>query len=213
MARNRDPFALALATLRERAAAGAFHPERPIVIRDEARRLGLSPTPVREALAWLGGEGLVQRAASSGYLGARLDAGRLKSRYAFRLQCVRLALEAAGPPPAPDGGAPAPSEAPQATFRRIIQCSGDESLEAAFERVSLQLVMVRGPEARLLGDPDPQAREIAESLRRGDAPSLLRAVETYHRRRIELAAALLVELAGRHGDAPGPRSGPPERSP
>ena len=212
MARNRDPFALALATLRERAAAGAFHPERPIVIRDEARRLGLSPTPVREALAWLGGEGLVQRAASSGYLGARLDAGRLRSRYAFRMRCVSLALESAPPPRPPPGPAPAPVEEPVAIFRRIVQCSGDETLEAAFEQVTLQLVMLEAPEARLLGDPDPQAQEIAESLRSGDAPSLRRAVETYHRRRIELAAALLVELASRH-DAAGRSSGPPEPSP
>ena len=62
MIRKHDPFTLALDSLRARAEEGAFTPGAPVVIIDEARRLNLSTTPVREALGWLCGFGLIERA-------------------------------------------------------------------------------------------------------------------------------------------------------
>ena len=88
MARNRDPFASALRTLRERAIAGAFSPGKPIIILDEAQSLGLSTTPIREALAWLGGEGLIERAPAGGYAGLRLDPAGRAGRSRLRLHCL-----------------------------------------------------------------------------------------------------------------------------
>ena len=61
MAKSRDPFFKALDNIRERARAGGYAPGQSIVIVEEARRLDLSTTPVREALAWLCGEGLIER--------------------------------------------------------------------------------------------------------------------------------------------------------
>lgn len=69
MARHRAPFTTALRTLTERVILGAFSPGKPIIILDEAHSLSLSTTPVREALAWLGGEGLIDRAPAGGYAG------------------------------------------------------------------------------------------------------------------------------------------------
>ena len=89
MARNRDPFAAALRTLRERVVTGVFSPGLSIIILDEAKALGLSTTPVREALAWLGGEGLIERAPAGGYSGLRLDAAGLAGRYRLRRHCLR----------------------------------------------------------------------------------------------------------------------------
>lgn len=53
--RKHDPFTLALESLRARAEQGSFTPGAPVVIIEEARRLNLSATPVREALGWLCG--------------------------------------------------------------------------------------------------------------------------------------------------------------
>lgn len=69
MARHRAPFTTALRTLRERVILGAFSLGKPIIILDEALSLSLSTTPVREALACLGGEGLIDRAPAGGYAG------------------------------------------------------------------------------------------------------------------------------------------------
>lgn len=198
MARNRDPFALALQSLRQRAAQGAFHPERPVVIQDEARRLSLSTTPVREALAWLCGQGLVQRAASGGYLGARLDVEGLRHRYRFRLHCLRLGLDAASALPTSRATEPA-EEAPAARlmFQRLIQRSGDDVLKAAFERIEMQLAMLAPSEARLLDGLESEAEDLAEHVAQGDAPSLLQSLSAYHRRRIDLAVPLLIDVERR----------------
>ncbi|WP_052516809.1 MULTISPECIES: GntR family transcriptional regulator [Brevundimonas] len=74
--------------MREAAETGGYAPGRPIVIIDEARRLGLSTTPVREALAWLCGEGVIERGPAGGFLARRLDAGAVRDRYGFRLACL-----------------------------------------------------------------------------------------------------------------------------
>jgi len=202
MARNRDPFALALDSLQRRTAAGAYHPQRPIVIQEEARRLGLSTTPVREALAWLCGAGLVQRAASGGYLGARLDLAGLRSRYAFRLQCLQLALAAA---PVPPGGwgrdrPPETWSSSAALFQRVMAWSGDEVLQEAFQRVGAQLEPVAASEARVLPDRVEEIEEIASCLSRGDTGRLLERLTVYHRRRAELALPLLLDLESRADD-------------
>lgn len=198
MARNRDPFALALHTLQQRAAQGAFHPERPIVIQDEARRLSLSTTPVREALAWLCGRGLVQRAASGGYLGARLDAEELRNRYRFRLHCLQLGLDAASSLP--------PSRATEPTseilaagpiFERLIQRSGDGVLKEAFERIEMQLAMLGPSESRLLDGLAQEAEDLAERMVQGDAASLVQSLTAYHRRRMNLAVPLLIDVERR----------------
>lgn len=57
---------------------GVYAPGAPVVIIEEARRPGLSPMPIREALAWLCGEGLMERAPRAGYLAPRLDAALLR---------------------------------------------------------------------------------------------------------------------------------------
>lgn len=50
MARNRDPFTQALSSLRDRIQSGDLAGGTPVIVQDEARRLSLSTTPIREAL-------------------------------------------------------------------------------------------------------------------------------------------------------------------
>jgi DNA-binding GntR family transcriptional regulator len=68
-----------------------------------ARRLGVSPTPVREALARLESEGLVTRRALHGYTAADLiDEDGLRDLYQLRGLLEPFAAEAAIPRLAPD---------------------------------------------------------------------------------------------------------------
>jgi DNA-binding GntR family transcriptional regulator len=78
--RDRDPFERTIAFVRERVAA--LPPLQGAVIRINAlaKRLDLSETPVREALATLAGEGLIVR-ASAGYAGATYDPKSLAGQY------------------------------------------------------------------------------------------------------------------------------------
>ena len=86
---------------------GVYAPGGSVVIIEEARRLGLSTTPVREALAWLCGEGLMERAPRAGYLAPRLDAALLRDRFWVRLRCLATSLDLtadlASPPTAAPG--------------------------------------------------------------------------------------------------------------
>ena len=109
--RSRDPFGLALAEIRGRIRAGEVLPGRPLVVDDLARDLQLSHTPVREALAYLTGEGLVvgREGRARGYAVSPLGASELGDLYRLHLSQIAFAIgEAArrgrlAPPGAGDG--------------------------------------------------------------------------------------------------------------
>ena len=89
----KDPFSLALDTLRVRLGGGRLILGEPLTITDLAEELGLSATPVREALSRLAGEGLIEDRRGRGYFARRYDVTDLVELYDLR----RLYLvEAAG---------------------------------------------------------------------------------------------------------------------
>ena len=57
--RSRDPFGAVLEALRGQIRSGQLPPGEPLIVMDLARALGISATPVREGLAYLAGEGLI----------------------------------------------------------------------------------------------------------------------------------------------------------
>lgn len=188
MARNRDPFASALRTLRERAVSGAFSPGRPIIIQDEAQALGLSTTPIREALAWLGGEGLIDRAPAGGYAGLRLDAASLAGRYRMRLHCVEVGLtNVADLPYTPT--APPPLDAPR-LFRSLVSAAADPALVAVYDRVQATVERFAPSEDALLGDTSEAIQEIVEHLMAGDRLAAGIGLAAFHSRRISAAPLL-----------------------
>ncbi|WP_409018876.1 hypothetical protein [Brevundimonas vesicularis] len=182
MARNRDPFASALRTLRERAIAGAFSPGKPIIILDEAQSLGLSTTPIREALAWLGGEGLIERAPAGGYAGLRLDPASLAGRYRLRLHCLEKGLEGAVP-----GINATPHADPTRLFRHIVAAAADPALVAVYDRVQATIERFARAEARLLGDMPTALETVADLLANGQEPQAAERLRDFHERRISAA--------------------------
>lgn len=195
MTRRHDPFTTALDSLRARVEAGAYAPGGPIVILEEAGRLRLSTTPVREAIAHLAGEGLVERGPTSGYLAPRLDAGVLRERYAFRLVCLEAAVVLTrGSPPSAAAG-PAPGAAPVDRFARLARETGNAALIAAYDRIATQLAPMRAAEARLFADAEEEARALELLFEEPRGARLRRALRAYHRRRMEAAATLVIEDA------------------
>lgn len=196
LTRKRDPFHQALGSLRLRVEQGVYGAGRPVVIVEEAQRLRLSTTPVREALAWLAGAGLVERAPLGGYVTLQLDPAALRDRLAFRLQCLRLSLESTGCLPA----ALAPDEdGARAMLHRdldrLVQSSGSDALLDAFRRVSSRLAQIRGAEEQVFADLDDEAAGISTLLAQADIQALEAALSRYHHRRMEAAALLVLEAA------------------
>lgn len=202
MPRARDPFSLALGDIRDRVTQGVYGPGAPVVIIDEARRLNLSTTPVREALAWICGEGLLERAPRAGYLAPRLDAALLRDRYWLRLRVLTTSLEltadldAAAAP----SGDPTGEDAVRDLFDRLVRATGNRALVETFRRVDAQLRILGGAEARVFGDAPEEALELGRIEGMGSGIGLAAAIEAYHRRRMDNAAVLLLEVERR-----GPR--------
>lgn len=203
--RARDPFSTALASLRERATRGVYGSGGAIVIIDEARRLNLSTTPVREALACLCGEGLLERAPRAGYLAPRLDAALLRDRFWVRLRALTTSLELTaelsvnGAP-----GAEAAEKVVAELFDRLVRETGNRALVETFRRVDAQLRMLGDAESRVFANTEQEAQSIIRLGAGGSRAALVAAIVAFHRRRMD-NAALLVLAVERRGL--GPRDG------
>lgn len=192
MARSRDPFLMALSLLRAKAIGGSFRSGVPVVIIDEAREIGLSTTPVREALAWLGGEGLVERGAAGGYSGLRIDPHRLVGRYNLRLRLLLSALDAT----VNLGEYQAGSDTDD-ILDSIAAACGDVVLLEAFRRVNHQLAPMASVEADVLAS----GRTMLDAIRRhqgaGDRQALAASLLDYHAERVAASAVLAAEIERR----------------
>ncbi|WP_309630149.1 hypothetical protein [Brevundimonas sp.] len=205
MTRRRDPFATALESLRSRAEQGLYTPGRPVVILDEARRLNISTTPVREALVWLCGYGLIERAPTGGFLAPRLDTATVKDRFAFRLQCVLNSLSGAGRTQGREqglNGSDHPDRDLAANLLRAVKSTGSAALVDAYQRVCRQLVQLSSAERRLFRDLDREEDALV-SLFADPASDLVEALVAYHQRRIEAAPLLILEAEAERGAMPG----------
>lgn len=202
MARNRDPFTQALTSLRERIHSGTLTGGAPIIVQDEAERLKLSTTPVREALARLSGEGLVERVSSGGYVAIRLDATAARDRYAMHAYYVRVALEltqnALGPlrPPLPSLNSGEPVISVGRLFETLVCSAGNGVLWDAFERVSGQLDVLRHLEPCLFQDLNQEAAELYAAYADVVEARFQAAAARYHDRRIGAAGALAALACG-----------------
>lgn len=201
MTRRRDPFMMALDSLRTRAEQGVHVPGAPIVILDEARRLNLSTTPVREALVWLCGYGLVERSPTGGFLAPRLEPAIVRDRFAFRLQCVVNSLTQAGRSPGGDQGLNGPDQGDRdmdGHMVRAVMGTGNAALIDAYQRVCRQLVQLAAAERRLLPDLEAEQAAVVRLFETSDA-RLPEALARYHQRRIEAAPLLILEAEAARG--------------
>lgn len=202
MAKSRDPFLKALVEIRGRALAGVYPPAQPIVIVEEARRLGLSTTPVREALSYLCGEGLVDRGPSGGFLASRLDSGAVRDRYEFRLACLLAALDLTTGLPAYGRLARSEGEL-QGLFESIVRRTGNTALLAAYHRVEGQLRQFQEAEAHVFPDVEAETERLL-ALASGEMQAAFReALRAHHHRRSRAAALLVMEIGRRNGEDSG----------
>ncbi len=205
MARNRDPFTQALSSLRDRILSGALRGGCPVIVQDEARRLQISTTPIREALARLNGEGLVERATSGGYVTMRLDAPAVRDRYAmqghylhFAIRLSQNALGGASPPALVAGRDPV--AAVSHLFSTVVCSAGNQMLWEGFTKVSRQLDALRRLEPVVFVDLETESEALHEAYARDLVSAFLNVSDRFHERRVA-AAGVMAALVMRRDEA------------
>ncbi len=201
-----EPFFIALGVLRERLEQGRLPPGARITAVDFADELGLSTTPVREALSRLAGEDVVEDRRGQGYFVRRLNGSDIADLYRTSLALLLIALDPRRPRRAspPDGeSTPSSTGDPigdvEAAFRTWIGASGSRLLIRDFRIVQIRLGPVRRVEAELLGDLGTEAAAIvaSEALPRADRLALLRQFHATRIRDSERLAGALEALGSR----------------
>lgn len=199
--RKHDPFTQALESLRARAEQGAFTPGAPVVIIEEARRLGLSPTPIREALGWLCGFGLMERAPMGGFLAPRLDAALVRDRFAFRLFCLETSLNGLDRSHRSVDRGSRPSSVRRSLadhMLRTVRSTGNAAMVDAYQRVNSLLGQLAGIERQVFPNIDEEAEALVRLFKQSTNSDLVEALTAYHHRRMHAAPLLILEAeAGR----------------
>lgn len=199
--RTRDPFGEVLVDLRHRIRRGDIAPGAPLIVMDLAADLGVSATPVREALAYLAGEGLVEGRLGPlrGYLVTRPGPAELTDLLRSHQAQVLLVLADAAARTTGDGavGVREVSETArvartEGVFAALIARGGGGVLQRAHRLVADRLHLVRLHEAAVLDDLDAELADLEVAVSGQGAAGAVRA---YHRRRL----AAVVRLAALSG--------------
>jgi DNA-binding GntR family transcriptional regulator len=195
-AEPRDPYGAALGAVRQFAEAGRFVPGEPIVVTELAAEVGLSATPVREALACLAGEGLIERRRGRGYFYPALTAAELIDLFELQLAYLHaaLTLHPRGLPSLRKAAvAIAPLDGVQALFDAIIAQSANAALSLAYHRVKDRLGAALRAERRFEEAASQEVADMVAAIVDGQVPVLLTLLEGHHDRRCARAAHLVVE--------------------
>lgn len=203
--RRRDPFTTALESLRDRVEQGVYPPGSPVVIIDEARRLRLSTTPVREALGWLCGYGLIERAPLGGFVTPRLDPALVRDRLAVRLHCLTIGLNGLAEAHRPlrrEGVDEPDGQGLAARMLRIVRATGNAALVDAYRRVDSQLIQLAGAERRVFRDVEAETGRLLDLFAAPAGSGLGEALGAYHHRRMEAAPLLIMEAEAHRALSP-----------
>lgn len=198
--RPKDPFSAALDALRVQLRGGQLILGEPLTITDLADNLGLSATPVREALSRLAGEGLIEDRRGRGYFAKRIDVADLVELYALRsLYLVgasrRLAQDRADQKPwarvmlaanEHDGA----SDRSDRLFGRLVALAGSQALLDAYHLVAVRLAPAVRVEADVLPDVDQDAQRLATAFDQDEAASVSTITE-FHQVRQDHAGDLV----------------------
>jgi DNA-binding Lrp family transcriptional regulator len=159
-----------------------------------AAELGVSSTPVREALAWLAGEGLICR-TRSGYAARIHDRVSLVELYGLLSVLSEVAVRGGLLPPA------VPSVDESALLERgdgldrLASRVANLALAASITRAFAQLAPFRRAEEVVLGGQEREA--LSTLIEEGASAGLLaRALRAFYRRRARHAGEILTSALG-----------------
>ncbi|MCW6530694.1 GntR family transcriptional regulator [Sphingomonas sp. MMSM20] len=183
--------------LRRRLIAGDWPVGHRLEAARLAEQLGVSATPVRDALWRLAGERLVESTPGDGFRVPRLDAGDLRTIFAWHHRLMTMAIRwRGGPFPATDipQGRDGIAERTALLFGAIAATAHNSELMRAVSQAAARLTPYRQIENDVFPDVERELGAI-ETLAGGASRSvLLEAIGAYHARR-KASADRLAELA------------------
>jgi DNA-binding transcriptional regulator YhcF (GntR family) len=211
LAQNRDQFAVVVAALRGRLRDGAYVNGEALTVTDLARDWGVSATPVREALARLAGEGLVDDRRGKGYFAWRMDVSDLTDLYRAQEALTLAALASLIPctaqsEPAVGGPNPALATDPvcegrfdgllfwEALTWRVARAAGHRFLLGAQQRLSDRLAPARRVEPMVLLEDLDALNGLADQVNRRAWRALSTDIAPFFARRCLKAGAIVDSL-------------------
>jgi len=190
-----EPYSRALSELRERIRVGALAPGARVTAKDVAEDLGLSPTPVREAMARLAGEGLLEERRGDGFFARSLSAADVDALFRLSLAMLRETVSAPRRP-RPDLAvslaAQAQEDPVRAVERLFLAWVAEAHSAVMVEKYQLlvcQLGPVRRSEHLLFDDLRDEAARLV-GLATLSPNERLKGVERFHARRLQVVEAL-----------------------
>lgn len=196
--------------IKARLIAYEFPPGQRIYLEPIAESLGVSTTPVREAMNRLAERDLVVKAANKGFYAMGLSEKRLMGHY----ELTRLLLTLGLPDLSPEVRRELPNNVVFAELlrrlnRRVIRdtgtlaryagdifsaltdLTGNSAVRLAIDRANDHLYYVRTLECRYIESAQDELKHFCELLLRGQCDALVKAIHEYHDRRLALLPLLL----------------------
>lgn len=195
MPRERDPFAVAHGALAGYAADGRFGWGHPLVATALAAELGLSPTPVREALAHLAGEGVIEHRPGRGYFAPSPSSSDIAELYDFHRFLILSALREGGlfegvmGPAGDDPGLQA-----ETVLRALAEASRNSVIVHEQARVATLLRPIRKVEAVVAPLPLAVLETLVKAAEAGPGVALETAVDRYHQDRAGQAQTVFAAM-------------------
>lgn len=184
--------------LKRMLAEGELPPGSPIEPALIGKQIASSITPIRDALHRLTGEWLVEAPNHNGFRVPLLTEAALRDLYEWNGQLVGLAARQIRTPMEANTGLDLGSEKGVATatatlFTGIARVGGSREHSRAIQHLNDRLAPYRHFEARILDKLHAEIGLLVLRQSQGDRMGLIRLLVQYHRRRVRIVPALLVE--------------------
>jgi DNA-binding GntR family transcriptional regulator len=194
---GRANFETLYAAVSDLLAGGRYRPGDRIGLKALSEALGVSVTPLREALSRLVGRDVVTERRTEGYYLTRLDARDIADLYGLHKICVERALQAL-PPGSVDARA-SDGDIWQ-HFDALVMASGDRILAGVRRYLDDRLALIRRCERELLGDEADAQRRLQSSIATSDLDAARAAVDRFHETRIDRATDIADAINRRRQD-------------
>lgn len=206
---RREPFRQALGELRRRLRDDTFASGDRIAAKEVADDLRLSPTPVREALSRLAGEGLLEERRGDGFFVPVLAPADIAALYHLSEQLLLFSQSAPQARPRDMLSLALPlNEDPVRAVERLFWAwvgeSGSRVAIDTYRNIMARLAPIRRREAAFIPDLSQEAEAL---LRLADAPQdprRLAAIRDFHARRFPLVEGLCRLFTSNNPDANPP---------
>lgn len=199
-----EPFRQALVDLRRRIRDGELGPGARVTAKEVAEGLRLSPTPVREALSRLAGEGLLEERRGDGFFVPELSAADVAVLYRMSEQMLLISQATArghreSRPPEVQ-----PNDDPIRAVERLFFAWAGESASRvtleAYRTVAIRLAPVRRCEVEFIDDLAQECEQLHRLVPAAQRRARTAAIQAFHRRRVALAERLAQRVAPPQSD-------------